>query len=133
MNFNRLKITQTKKENAKLSFVKALKDVTGFGLKQSKDLTDDMNAGFARTNSPFSIEINLDSRKPDIKTFISDLRSHCTGEYIVNGGTGWERDVKLLSIGLGSDDEYVSFISEYNDKTIKRNTEFYIRTTICYG
>jgi len=35
MNFNRLKITQTKKENAKLSFVKALKDVTGFGLKQT--------------------------------------------------------------------------------------------------
>lgn len=118
IKFNKIRITQTQPEDHRLAFVKELKDVTGFGLKEAKDQSDKLQAGFNATKEPFSIEIDLHKSNPEwVKSQVRDferiINERCTGKYSVNGGTEWEREVKLLSLGLGSDEEYVRFISEY--------------------
>jgi len=118
ITFNKIRITQTRKEDHRLAFVKELKDVTGFGLKEAKDESDKLQRGFDATKEPFSIEIDLAKSNPgwvksQLRDFAISINEKCTGGYSVNGGTEWEREVKLLSLGLGSDDEYVRFISEF--------------------
>ena len=46
-----------------------------------------------------------------IEQFRKDLND-VGGQYIVNGGLEFEREYKLLTLGLGEQDDYVDFISE---------------------
>lgn len=131
MTLNRIRITQRKKESQRLSFVKALKDVSGYGLKEAKDLADSLNYSFDKTLSHVSdyakenqnsfIEVVLPGKfasdrthsqtNEAIRAFIKHLNENCTGSYEVTGGTEWEREMKLLSLGVGVDSDYVNFIT----------------------
>ncbi len=97
----------------KLQVVKLIKDCTGLGLKDSKDIADEMfnNIGLVK-------EINL--AKPyirDGKTFNPyeefTKNIHNFGHFQVTGGLSWERDAKMLGIGVGDIEDYAHFVSDY--------------------
>ena len=35
------------------------------------------------------------------------------GDFYVTGGLSWERNAKMLSLGVGDTEDYVNFVSEY--------------------
>jgi len=99
----RLKCIQ--KTTNKLTFVKLLKEVTGYGLKESKDIADNFDYDINRI---VEFEISSDV---SIEQFRKDLKN-VGGEYVVNGGLVFEREYKILTLGLGEKEDYVDFISE---------------------
>jgi hypothetical protein len=109
----KLRFKLLSKCDQKLQVVKLIKDCTGLGLKESKDIADDMfnHIGLAK-------EIEL--RMPYIKNgkdfnpyeeFTKNI--HKFGDFIVTGGLSWERDAKMLGIGVGDIEDYAQFVSEY--------------------
>ena len=93
--------------------VKAVKDATGLGLREAKDICDNLIDSF---NHGFSSECQLVLKQGDNPRLIEDkLRlalSKCSGGYEVLGRQ-WERQMKLLSLGIGEDQDYNNFIGEY--------------------
>jgi hypothetical protein len=97
----------------KLQVVKLIKDCTGLGLRESKDIADVMfnHIGLVK-------EIEL--REPYIKEgktfnpyeeFAKNIQDF--GHFHVTGGLSWERDAKMLGIGVGDVEDYANFVSEY--------------------
>ena len=97
----------------KLQVVKLIKDCTGLGLKDSKWIADEMfdHIGLVK-------EIEL--REPYIRAgktfnpyeeFTKNIRDF--GHFHVTGGLSWERDSKMLSLGIGEIEDYANFVSEY--------------------
>ena len=97
----------------KLQVVKLIKDCTGLGLRESKDIADEMfnHIGLVK-------EIEL--RDPYIKEgktfnpyeeFAKNIQDF--GHFHVTGGLSWERDSKMLGIGVGDVEDYANFVSEY--------------------
>jgi hypothetical protein len=99
----RMKCVQ--KTPSKLAFVKLIKQVSGLGLKESKDIADTFDYDI---NKCIEFEI---PREISIEQFRKDLND-VGGQYIVNGGLEFEREYKLLTLGLGEQEDYVDFISE---------------------
>jgi len=98
----------------KLRFIKLIKECTGLGLKESKWLSDEL------FDSPgLYKEISLQENKIDesgvlqdyYKKFITEI--HGIGDFQINGDLAWERNLKMLSLGVGDLEEYTSFLSEY--------------------
>ena len=97
----------------KLQVVKLIKDCSGLGLKDSKYIADEMfnHIGLVR-------EIEL--REPylkDGKTFLPfeefTTKIKDFGDFQVTGGLSWERDAKMLGLGIGETEDYANFVSEY--------------------
>jgi hypothetical protein len=97
----------------KLQVVKLIKDCTGLGLRESKDIADEMfnHIGLVK---------EIDLAKPYIRDgktfnpyeeFIKNIKDF--GHFHVTGGLSWERDAKMLGIGVGDVEDYVNFVSEY--------------------
>ena len=99
----RMKCVQ--KTPSKLAFVKLIKEVSGLGLKESKDIVDTFDYDINRI-----IEFEI-SKDRSIEKFREELKD-IGGEYLVNGGLEFEREYKLLTLGLGEQEDYVDFISE---------------------
>lgn len=99
----RMKCVQ--KRPSKLAFVKLIKQVSGLGLKESKDIADTFDYDINKTVE-FEIpkDISIDQFRKDLKEI--------GGQYLVNGGLEFEREYKLLTLGLGEQEDYVDFISE---------------------
>jgi hypothetical protein len=100
--------------DSKLKFVKLVKECTGLGLKPSKDIADEL------FDSPgLYKEISLQENKIDesgvlqdyYKKFITEI--HDIGDFQINGGLAWERNLKMLSLGVGDLEEYINFLTEY--------------------
>lgn len=108
MLVRKLKITQNKPEERRLGFVKALKDITGLGLKDSKDICDLLCNGYNFDKKSYTIDVPFSSERTheDLRKFTKFITEECTGDYEVAGGPEWDREIKLLSLGLGTDDEY---------------------------
>lgn len=107
----RLKLL-SKCEN-KLQVVKLIKDCTGLGLKDSKDIADDM---FNKIGLVKEIEI-IEPYIKDSKVFnpFEEFTTKITqfGHFQVTGGLSWERDSKMLSLGIGETEDYANFVSDY--------------------
>jgi hypothetical protein len=99
----RMKCVQ--KTQSKLAFVKLIKEVSGLGLRDSKDIVDSFDYDI---NKIVEFEISKDR---SIEKFREELKD-IGGEYLVNGGLEFEREYKLLTLGLGEQEDYVDFISE---------------------
>ena len=100
--------------DSKLQLVKLIKDCTGWGLLESKYIADDL------FNSPDVYrEIILQESKVDSSGVFQDYYKKFTteigdiGDFKINGGLSWERDLKMLSLGLGDLEEYTNFLAEY--------------------
>ncbi len=121
----KLQLKMISRCNALLIFVKAIKEATGMGLKESKDFCDGMNAEFTRKGSSFG-EIYLHGSYRDNVGVISKLKDslNSTGGYFEFSDRLYERNMKLISLGLASDNDYADGISEllainYYDKSVE--------------
>jgi hypothetical protein len=97
----------------KLQVVKLIKDCTGLGLRDSKWIADEM---FDHIGLVKEIEI-IEPYIKDSKVFnpFEEFTTKITqfGHFQVTGGLSWERDSKMLSLGIGETEDYVNFVSEY--------------------
>lgn len=88
---------------SKLAFVKLLKEYSGLGLKEAKDLVDSVSNGVViEFDTQDNISINQ-FRKDMIKV---------GGQYSISGGLEYDREFKLLTLGLGTEEDYIDFISD---------------------
>ena len=97
----------------KLQVVKLIKDCTELGLKDSKDIADDV---FNKIGLVKEIEI-IEPYMKDSKVFnpFEEFTTKITqfGDFQVTGGLSWERDSKMLGLGIGETEDYTNFVSEY--------------------
>lgn len=96
---------------AKLMLVKLIKNYTALGLKDSKEICDRLH------DLPYRpVEFFLDTPVDIIpneyaRSFREEL-SEMGLEFDMSGGTDFERNRKLLVLGLGEKEDYVSFLEE---------------------
>ena len=90
----------------KLIFVRLIKDCSNLGLKESKDICDRLHAGEVQT-----FEAREDDAVNYAKKFRQDIVS-CGGKFQVSGGVEFQRNYKMLQLGIGDDSDYIDFISE---------------------
>lgn len=101
----------------KLQFVKNIKELLGLGLKDSKDIVDNI------CNIPFKyveLEIPMNKSISDVKKLLDDLSwTNRYGEdemsfynYEINGGTQWQREANMLKLGIGTRGDYLDFIKQ---------------------
>ncbi len=109
----KIRIKLLAKCDQKLQVVKLIKDCTGLGLRDSKDIADEMF-------NDIGLVKEIDLAKPyirDGKTFNPydefTKNIHNFGHFQVTGGLSWERDAKMLGIGVGDIEDYASFVSDY--------------------
>jgi len=109
----KLRIKLLSKCENKLQVVKLIKDCTGLGLKDSKDIADDM---FNKIGLVREIEI-VEPYTKDGKVF-NPFEEFTTkinqfGDFQVTGGLSWERESKMLGLGIGETEDYATFVSDY--------------------
>jgi hypothetical protein len=109
----KLRIKLLSKCENKLQVVKLIKDCTGLGLKDSKDIADDM---FNKIGLVREIEI-VEPYIKDGKVF-NPFEEFTTkinqfGDFQVTGGLSWERESKMLGLGIGETEDYATFVSDY--------------------
>lgn len=105
----------------KLAFVKLIKDCSGLGLKESKDLCDELhNRPSIVQEMPIrdweSYDYTTGKSTPAItdfrKKFATEIKN-VGGRFVVNGGVQWERNVKMLSLGIADKPDYAEFMKDY--------------------
>jgi hypothetical protein len=85
----------------KLKLCKVIKDFTGLGLRESKDIVDNLFINFTE-------KINI----KDI--YYSDFKEELLGcgQFEINGGLSYERECKILALGIGDREDYINYIVE---------------------
>ena len=110
---NKIRIQLIEKCPNKLSFVKLIKDCTGLGLKDSKDICDRLH------DRPDLIEEIIVREGVDengvsySKKFINGMRDLVQGKFNVTGGLQWDRNIKMLSLGIADESDYIDFANEF--------------------
>jgi hypothetical protein len=121
---HKVKIQVVSKTLNKLSFVKLIKECTGLGLKESKDIVDRLELNLGSTEE---IEVLNEIHKPISGTgngltcldYLKEVLSGKSktislgGTYKINGGLQYLREYKILSLGIGEKLDYHNFISEH--------------------
>jgi len=104
----KLKIKLRSNCTSKLAFVKLIKDTTGLGLKESKDIADR-----ACVNKYPTTEIEFPSAE-SLQKFRSEIGNVGFAQEtpIVGISLEDERELKILQIGLGERNDYINFISQ---------------------
>ena len=97
----------------KLQVVKLIKDCTELGLKDSKDIADDMFNHIGLVKEIDLIEPYIKEGKTfnPYEEFTKNI--HNFGHFQITGGISWERDAKMLGIGVGDIEDYANFVSDY--------------------
>ena len=106
----KVRIKLKAKCNSKLAFVKIIKEYTNWGLKDSKFFADRLFDDFENNRNRFC-ELELVNPQ-NFNSFLSDLKDMGVDAFIT-GGIQWDRDFKMLSLGIGDKEDYISFISEF--------------------
>ena len=97
------------KVNSKLAFVKIVKEYTSWGLRDAKDFADNLFSDFENKRDRFS-ELKLENPQ-NYSSFVNSMKDIGVDAYIT-GGVQWNRDFKMLSLGIGEKEDYINFISE---------------------
>lgn len=92
-------------------FVKILKDYTGLGLRDSKDICDILHE-FPYRPVEFLLDPPADILPNEYAKSFREELSEMGLEFDMSGGTDFERNRKLLVLGLGDKEDYVSFLQE---------------------
>ena len=109
---NRIRIQLIEPCKNKLYFVKLIKDCTDLGLKDSKEVCDRLH------NRPDIIEeiVVKDSLDENglhySRKFINGMKN-VEGKFNVNGGLQWDRNIKMLSLGIADESDYIDFTNEF--------------------
>jgi|LauGreDrversion4_2_1035121.scaffolds.fasta_scaffold16736_8 hypothetical protein len=94
----------------KLMFVKILKNYTELGLKETKEICDKLH------ETPYKpVEIELYPKMSDIIDKLKQDLLDIDLMFIMDGDKGFERERKLLTLGLGEKEDYISFFVEFED------------------
>lgn len=98
---------------SKLHFIKLIKLSTRLGLKESKDICD-----YLCSNKGKTVEIEIyeelevkDKFHKTIPYLMENLPS--CGDISFNGGKDYQREIKILSLGIGENEDYYRVIEEY--------------------
>lgn len=117
-----IKIKLIKPTSQKLAFVKLIKDCSGLGLKEAKDLCDEMHAnpGINFTmpirdweSKDWNTGVIIQPANTNYAKKFSTEIKNIEGEFIVNGGVQWERNVKMLKLGIADKSDYGEFMKDY--------------------
>ena len=113
---NKIRIKLIKPCSSKLNMLLLKKDIVKLihkcsllGLVGSKDFYDRLE-----TNPGVSYEFDVRRDEDDFSFrdyFINEIKN-LDGEYVINGGAQWERNVKMLKLGIGEIEDYKDFIKE---------------------
>lgn len=107
--------------NSKLGFVKLVKEYTGLGLRDSKFAADEMFDNQKHGSTRWTeLEIH-NSKIPNFTEFKFDLLE-IGADCDIIGGVQWERNYKMLELGIGDIEDYRLFLKEY----ITLNSEDYL-------
>lgn len=107
----KVKLQIKKNCQAKLMLVKILKNHTGLGLKDSKDICDRLHELPYRPVE-FLLDTPVDILPNEYAKSFKEELSEMGLEFDMSGGTDFERNRKLLMLGLGDKEDYVSFLEE---------------------
>jgi len=107
----KVKLQIKKTCQTKLMFVKILKNHTGLGLKDSKDICDKLHELPYRPVE-FLLDPPVDINPNEYAKLFREELVEMGLEFDMSGGTEFERNRKLLSLGLGDKEDYVSFLEE---------------------
>ncbi len=113
-----IKLKLIEKAESKLQLVKLIKDCSGLGLRESKDICDNLHAGMTQT-----FETRQDGIVNYSKKFREEIKN-CGGKFIVSGGTEFLREFKMLDLGIGDNEDYVDFIVEYFENNFEDQKDF---------
>ena len=105
----------------KLQFVKLIKECSNLGLKDSKDICDRLHAGEIQT---------FETREDDAVNYARKFRQdivNCGGKFQVSGGVEFQRNYKMLELGIGDDSDYIDFISESIFQNNLENSEEFLK------
>jgi len=106
---NKIRIKLIKPCSSKLNIVKLIHKCSLLGLVGSKDFYDRLEA-----NPGVSYEFDVRRDEDDFSFrdyFINEIKN-LDGEYVINGGAQWERNLKMLKLGIGEIEDYQDFIKE---------------------
>lgn len=106
-----MKVNLMLRENCKtkLMFVKILKEYTELGLKDAKDICDRLH------ETPYRpVQIDLYPKMSAVDRLKQDFLD-IDLKFIMDGDKGFERERKLLTLGLGEKEDYISFFVEFED------------------
>lgn len=98
----KVRVKMLEPSNSKLQLVKSLKDLTGLGLRDSKNIIDELHYGRE--------QIIILNTRDDVKTLKKEFNDY--GKFQINGGVDHDRNIQLLSLGLGETQEYIDEISD---------------------
>jgi hypothetical protein len=116
-----IKIKLIEPTTQKLAFVKLIKECSGLGLKEAKDLCDNIHSYPERVyEMPIrdweTHDYITGKTTPAItdfrKKFITEIKN-TGGRFVINGGVQWERDVKMLQLGIAEKSDYTEFMKDY--------------------
>lgn len=123
---HKISIGITSKVPSRLLFVKTIKEATGLGLREAKDICDYLcdNMGKYKIIEILPrVKFGIDEE--DTYSYLSRKLPECGGEILLNGGIEWQRDVTILKLGMGETQEYVDILSDNimnfrNQKLLKK-------------
>jgi hypothetical protein len=105
-----MKVNIMLRENCptKLMLVKILKEYTELGLKDTKDICDRLHE---MPYKPVEIQVKDSNAANRLKQDLLNIDLN----FIMDGDKRFERERKLLTLGLGEKEDYVSFFVESGD------------------
>jgi len=110
---NKIRIQLIERCPNKLQFVKLIKDCTGLGLKEAKNVCDRLH-DIPNTIEEITVLDSVDENGITYsRKFINGMKEFVLGEFIVTGGLQWDRNIKMLSLGIADESEYIDFVNEF--------------------
>jgi hypothetical protein len=110
---NKIRIQLIEKCPNKLQFVKLIKDCTGLGLRDSKDVCDRLHDRPDLIEEITVIDGVDENGITYSKKFINGMREVIQGKFNVTGGIQWQRNLKMLSLGIADESDYIDFTNEF--------------------
>ena len=106
----------------KLHLVKLIKDCSGMGLKESKELCDNLHRHPEKAwtmpikdweTIDYSTGAKTPAKRDYHQYFIEELNLIQSGKFIVTGGKEWLRDMKLAQLGMADKDSIIGTLSDH--------------------
>lgn len=110
---NIVKIKLVNNCDNKLQFVKNIKELCDLGLRDAKDIVDRI---CLKPYIPVEFEIPTGISTKDASEKIKYNLSFSGESYIdfeINGGTQWQREIKMLQLGVGERQDYLDFLKQH--------------------
>ena len=109
---NKIRIQLIERCNGLLKFVKLIKDCTDLGLKDSKEVS------YILHFNPHIIQEIITKDGVDengvsySRKFINGMKE-VDGKFNITGGLQWDRNIKMLSLGIADESDYIDFTNEF--------------------